>query len=111
MREKVGVFLGQGVAAGVLDSVPYLKKRINKFNDYITDNLGNVKGNALAFAYGSAYGSNGGKSDKAGNGGYTVVNAGMTVNYNGNLSRKELKRIENDNYTAISMRLKSEGKI
>ena len=43
--------------------------------------------------------------------GSTVINAGMTVNYNGNLSRKQLKRIENDNYTAIRTKLKAEGAI
>lgn len=41
----------------------------------------------------------------------TVVNAGMTVYYNGNLSRKELKRLENDNYSAIRSKLKAEGAI
>lgn len=43
--------------------------------------------------------------------GNTIINAGMTVNYNGNLSRKELKRLENDNYTALKTRLKTEGAI
>ena len=62
-------------------------------------NVSGVKGGAAALAYGGA----GGRS--------TIINAGMTVNYNGNLSRKQLKRIENDNYTAIRTKLKKEGAI
>lgn len=62
-------------------------------------NVTGVKGGAAALAYGGA----GGRS--------TVINAGMTVNYNGHLSRKQLKRIENDNYTAIRTKLKKEGAI
>lgn len=111
MRKKVGVFLGQGAGVGVLDSIPFVKKQIDKFNDYVSDNLGNVKTNAAALAYDGVGGVSVGNSGKVGNGGYTVVNAGMTVNYNGTLSRRELKRLENDNYTAIKTKLKAEGKI
>lgn len=40
---------------------------------------------------------------------HQVVNAGLTVNYNGKLSRKQLYQLEKDNYTAMKMKLRSEG--
>ena len=69
-------------------------------------NVSGIKGGAAALAYGGASGGSMQSVSKS-----TVINAGMTVNYNGNLSRKELKRMENDNYTAIYTRLKAEGAI
>ena len=108
-RKGVGVYLGQGIGAGILDSVPYVKNKIGEFNDYVASNLGNVKANAsTGVANNITQKSSGAKP--AGNGG-TVINAGMTVNYNGNLSRKQIKQLENDNYTAIRTRLKAEGAI
>ena len=68
--------------------------------------FGSIKGGlkvGKSGGYGSQY-----YNDTKGN---TIIDAGMTVNYNGKLSRKELKRIENDNYKAIKLRLKKEGAI
>ena len=109
MRKKVGVFLGQGAGAGILDSIPYVKNQVGKFNDYVSSNLGNVKSNISAGISSNIKESLSG-AKPVGNGG-TVINAGMTVNYNGNLSRKQLKQLENDNYTAIKTRLKAEGAV
>jgi phage-related protein len=77
-------------------------------------NLGWIKG--IAAQLSRELGVSGVKSGAAslafgGAGRSTVINAGMTVNYNGNLSRKELKRLENDQYTAVRTRLKAEGAI
>lgn len=101
MRDEVGKFLGQGVGVGILDSMPSVKKNISKFGNFITDNMGGIKS---GLALGAAGGSTGGK-------GGTIINAGMNVTYNGNLSRKQLKQLENDNYNAIKMKLKMEGAI
>ncbi len=109
MRKQVGVFLGQGAGEGILDSIPYVKKKVGEFNDYVSSNLGNVKSNISAGISNSIKGQTSGVKS-VGNGG-TVINAGMTVNYNGNLSRKQLKQLENDNYTAVRTRLKAEGAI
>ena len=101
MRDEVGKFLGQGVGVGILDSMPSVKQNISKFGNFITDNMGGIKS---GLALGTAGGSTGGK-------GGTIINAGMNVTYNGNLSRKQLKQLENDNYNAIKMKLKMEGAI
>lgn len=100
MRDKIGVFLGEGVGEGILKSMPNVKKDISKFGDFIGNNLGGIK-TGLSGVGGVVTGGNGG----------TIINAGMNVTYNGNLSRKQLKQLENDNYNAIKMKLKMEGAI
>ena len=106
MEEEVGKYIGQGVGVGILDSMPFVKKQIGKFSDYVAANMGGIK-TGLSLG-GGGTGISGGAARGARS---TVINAGMTVNYNGKLSRKELKRLENDNYTAIHMKLKAEGAI
>lgn len=92
----LGEYLGEGVGVGMLDSMPALKRDLSEFSDYVTDNVGGKFKSA---------------SSRSGVGGSTVINAGMTVNYNGTLSRKQLKQIENDQYTKIATKLKSKGAI
>lgn len=87
-----------------------IKKIALAFLDSLGADIGRIKSglsdtayrNRRATAGATAGGTNGGANS-------TVVNAGMTVNYNGRLSRKEIKRLENDNYTAIRTRLRTEG--
>ena len=119
-RDEVGKYLGQGVGVGVLASIPDVKKDVQKFNDFLAENIG---GDGVVGDLSANISTSGGSIRRAsnpsasGSGGAihtsksTVINAGMTVNYNGHLSRKELKRMENDNYTAIKTRLKQEGAI
>ena len=104
MADEVGRYVGEGVGVGVIDSIPTVKKQLGKFSGFVTKNLGKIKSGLSIGTKGSA----GGYAASRGN---TVVNAGMTVNYNGTLSRKQLKRLENDNYTAIRTKLKAEGAI
>ena len=99
MADEVGSYIGEGIGVGVLDSIPTVKKQLGKFAGFVQDNLGGIK-SGLAINGGAGVG-----------GGSTVVNAGMTVNYNGKLSRKQLKQIEQDNYTTVKMRLSREGAI
>lgn len=100
MRDEVGKFLGQGVGVGLLDSMPSVKKDISKFGNFITDNMGNIKSGIALDNAGAGVNSGG-----------TIINAGMNITYNGNLSRKQLKQLENDNYNSIKMKLKTEGVI
>jgi phage-related protein len=102
MEKEVGVYVGQGVIPTSASALGQVKKRLSKFSDFVTDNLGGIKSN-LDIGTSSV-----GNHAMRGN---TVVNAGMTVHYNGNLSRKQLRQIENDNYTSLKMRLKAEGVI
>ena len=104
IEDEIGVNIGKAIVPSRPSALRQVKKSINDFSGYVTDNLGGIKdGLGSSVAYGSANGS------VYGSGGNTTINAGMTVNYNGKLSRKELKKIENDNYTSIKMRLKNEG--
>lgn len=102
MADEVGEYIGEGIGVGVIDSIPTVKKQLGKFAGFVQDNLGGIKSGLAIGANGSGY---------AGGRGNTVVNAGMTVNYNGALSRKQLKQLENDQYTMVKMRLKAEGAI
>jgi phage-related protein len=103
MADEVGIYVGEGIGEGVLDSIPYVKKNLSKFSGFVSDNLGGIKS---GLDLNNTYTGNG----KAG-GVSQVINAGMTVNYNGSLSRKQLKQLENDNYNTIKMKLKNEGVI
>lgn len=105
MKDEVGRYLGEGIGVGVIDSIPTVKKQLGQFAGFVSDNLGGIKSGLNVEASGTAN-TSGGRSI-----GSTVINAGMTVNYNGNLSRKQLKQLENDNYTAIRTRLRAEGAI
>lgn len=104
MADEVGEYIGEGIGVGVLDSIPTVKKQLGKFAGFVQDNLGGIKSGLAVNASGTGGGYGAGR-------GNTVVNAGMTVNYNGTLSRKQLKQLENDNYTSIKMRLRAEGAI
>lgn len=84
-----------------------MQTRIGEFGEFVSSSLGDVKANVSA-GIGTNTNTNASGIAPAGKWG-TVINAGMTVNYNGNLSRKQLKQLENDNYTSIRMRLKAEG--
>lgn len=106
IEDEVGVYVGQAVVPSSPSALAKVKKRLSAFTDYVSDNLGGIK-SGLAINATGAYSGAGVRAA----GGNTVVNAGMTVNYNGTLSRKKLKQLENDNYTAIKMRLRAEGAI
>ena len=110
-KGQVGLLEGKGGEAIVpLErNLGWIKKIAAQLLEYLSLDVSGVKSGLSAVAYGGR--GTGGRTGAVGNGGYTVVNAGMTVNYNGNLSRKELKRIENDQYAAVVTRLKKEGRI
>jgi hypothetical protein len=105
IEDEVGINVGEAVVPSRSAALQKIKKRLGAFSEFVTDNLGGIKSNLdLSASYGGA-------SAGGGRVGGTVVNAGMTVNYNGNLSRKKLKQLENDQYTAIKTRLQNEGAI
>lgn len=106
IEDEVGINVGSAVVPSNPSALSQVKKRLNAFSEFVSDNLGDIKANLDVNA-----GMSGGGGYARVGGGSTVVNAGMTVNYNGNLSRKRLKQIENDNYTALKLRLQAEGVI
>ncbi|MDY5929305.1 MAG: hypothetical protein SPJ27_04630 [Candidatus Onthovivens sp.] len=96
---KMGGYIGEGLGEGIKDSIPTIKKDLSAVNNFVADNLGNVK----ASLSNSSNALNGASSQ--------VVNAGLTINYNGNLSRKQVRKLEDDYYRSVKLRLKSEGAI
>lgn len=117
-RDEVGKFIGAGVGVGVLASIPAVKKDVQKFNDFLAENIG-VGGKVAAL---SADIEAGGETIQRSanpatvgspvtNSRSTVVNAGMTINYNGNLSLKEIKQREREHYISVKTKLKAEGLI
>jgi phage-related minor tail protein len=107
-KGQVGLLEGKGAEAVVpLErNLGWIKGIASELAKQLAFDVSGIKSTAAALAYGTT-GSNG----TARGHGNTVINAGMTVNYNGNLSRKQIKQLENDNYTAIKMKLKTEGAI
>lgn len=83
---------------------------LRKIADLLAENLG-FDVNGIKSGLSAGIGTAGAGNGNGGRTNNTVINAGMTVNYNGKLSRKQLKRIENDNYIAIRTKLEAEGAI
>ena len=107
MEDEVGQYIGEGVGVGILDSIPTVKKQLSKFSDFVTENMGGIKDN-LSFGGVSYSGSGPYRGMQRGD---THIDARMTVNYNGNLSRKQIRQLENDNYLAVKTKLAAEGVI
>ena len=105
MRDEIGEFLGEGVGVGMLDSLPSVKKNLNKFGDFITDNLGGIKsGLSLGVS-----GVGGYAGATAGGGRVVNIDARQTLNYNGNMSLKEVKQAEREHITLVKTKFKAEG--
>lgn len=104
IEEEVGVNIGKAFVPTRPSALAKVKKQLGAFSDFVASNLGDVKA-------GLSLETNGGVARGSGHAlaGNTVVNAGLTVNYNGTLSRKQIKQQENDHYTAIRTRLKAGG--
>lgn len=106
IEDEVGIDVGRAVVPSRPTALAKVKKSLGEFAGFVSDNLGGIKS-------GLTYGTAGGYALAGANvgGGSTVINAGMTVNYNGRLSLKETKKLEQNHYTTIKMQLKNEGAI
>ena len=78
-----GQFIAQGVGIGVLNGASDALKNVNKFNDKISNGFG-LTGTSTATA-----------------GGSKIINAGLTVQYNKELSLKEISKLESKYYSNI----------
>lgn len=105
IEDKVGVNVGEAIVPSRQVNLQKIKKRLGAFSEFVSENLGNIKANL------EVSGSAPSVNRFGGGRGNTVINNNQVVNYNGKLSRKQLKQTENDNYTALLLRLKSEGAI
>ena len=43
MHDAVGMYLGEGVGEGLVDSLPIVKKDIDEFSNKVAGDLGNIK--------------------------------------------------------------------
>lgn len=116
-RKKVGRYIGQGVGVGVLDAIPDVKKDVQKFNNFLAENIGEDGVAGLSESIATSGGSfrrvtsaGMGAHAGAGAGGRVVhIDARQTLNYNGNMSLKEVKQREREHYVSIKTKLKAEG--
>ena len=108
-KGQVGLLEGKGTEAVVPleKNLGWIKKIASALAKNLGFDVGAIKRGLSATTATSTAAGNGG-TRKAGN---TVVNAGLTVNYNGKLSRKEIKKTESNHYNALKMKLKEEGAI
>lgn len=104
MRDEVGQYIGQGVGAGIIDSIPRVKKQISKFSDFVADNMGDIKTGLSVNAGGGSVGASASR-------GNTMIDARQYLTYNGRLSRKQVKRQERDHYNSVKIKLRAEGAI
>lgn len=107
LMDKLGVNIGEGLGLGIKHSIPKVKKELNAFNNFVNDNLSGVKSGLSAV---DLNGSNKYRTSQLASNNQ-VVNAGLTINYNGQLNRKQVRRLEDEYYRTIKLRLKSEGAI
>lgn len=101
MRDEIGEYIGEGVGVGVLDSIPTVKQQLSKFGNFVTDNLGGIKSGLAINSAGASY-----NTGRVVGGGISSV---QNIYYNGNLSRKQLKQLENDNYNSMITKMKAQG--
>lgn len=108
MRDEVGKYVGQGVGVGIVDSLPDVKKNINKFTNFVSDNMGNIKSDISDFNVSDTISSR--RNAQLSQSSKVVTNNnGLTINYNGSLSRKQIRKTEDDYYRSIKLKLKAEG--
>ena len=108
MRDEVGKYVGQGVGVGIVDSLPDVKKNINKFTNFVSDNMGNIKSDISDFNVSDTLSSR--RNAQLSQSSKVVTNNnGLTINYNGSLSRKQIRKTEDDYYRSIKLKLKAEG--
>lgn len=108
IEDEIGTFVGQAVVPTRQSALSKVKRQLADFSEFVTDNLGGIKAGLSI----DTNATGGGTGARVGAGGRnTVINAGMTVNYNGNLSLKQIKRMQDNNFTSIKLRLKAEGAI
>lgn len=108
MRDEVGKYVGQGVGVGIVDSLPDVKKNINKFTNFVSDNMGNIKSDLSDFNVSDTLSSR--RNAQLSQSSKVVTNNnGLTINYNGSLSRKQIRKTEDDYYRSIKLKLKAEG--
>ena len=108
-KGQVGFLEGKGAEAVVPleKNLGWIKKIASALAKNLGFDVGAIKRGLSATTATSTAAGNGG-TRTAGN---TFVNAGLTVNYNGKLSRKEIKKAESNHYNTLKMKLKEEGAI
>ena len=108
-KGQVGLLEGKGAEAVVPleKNLGWIKKIAGALTKNLGFDVGAIKrGLSATTATSAAAGNSGTRAAK-----HTVVHAGLTLNYNGKLSRKEIKKTESNHYNTLKMKLKEEGAI
>lgn len=105
IEDEVGVYVGQAVVPSRPSALRQVKKRLSNFTDYVSNNLGNIKA-GLDIGAGTAAGAVAGMGAKS-----VTIDARQSVHYNGKMSRKEIKKLQQDQYVNIKTQLAGEGAI
>lgn len=105
-KGQVGLLEGKGAEAVVPleKETGWIKRVASELVKTLSGDVSAIKRNAASVAYGSPR-----SAGHTGSRGDTNINAPLTVHYNGKMSRKQLKRTENNHYKAIKTKLKAEG--
>lgn len=105
IEDEVGVYVGQAVVPSSPSALRQVKKRLSNFTDYVSNNLGNIKA-GLDISAGTAAGAVAGVGARN-----VTIDARQSVHYNGKMSRKEIKKLQQDQYVNIKTQLAGEGAI
>ena len=108
IEDEVGIDVGRAVVPSRPQALAKVKKSLSEFTGFVSDNLGGIKnGLSLGVSGAGAYAGAG-----AGTGGRVVnIDARQTLQYNGNMSLKEVKQREREHYVSIKTKLRAEGLI
>ncbi len=82
MHDSVGMFIGEGIGAGIVDSLPLVKKDIDAFSNKVANDLGKIKG-------GLTINANSGESAPG-----VVASGGVTNNFTQIINAPKQPRLE-----------------
>ena len=106
-KGQVGFLEGKGAEAVVPleKNLGWIKKIASQLLKQLSGDVSSIKGNAAAFLNGGTGALAGGHA-----GGRVVnIDARQTLQYNGNMSLKEVKQREREHYVSVKTKLKAEG--
>ena len=106
IEDEVGIDVGRAVVPSRPRALAKVKKSLAEFTGFVSDNLGGIK-SGLSLGVSGAGAHTGART-----GGRVVnIDARQTLQYNGNMSLKQVKQREREHYVSIKTKLRAEGLI
>lgn len=105
-KGQVGLLEGKGGEAVIPleKNLGWIKKVAAQIASRLSGDVSSIKGNAASLLYRGK-----GAYSSAGGGRVVNIDARQTLQYNGNMSLKEVKRREREHYVSVKTKLKAEG--